>query len=134
VFKRSQDWVKVKCKHSQEMVIAGFTAPKGSRQAFGALLLGFYDKKKQLQYAGKVGTGFTEEKLNFLLRKLKKYVQSKPAFINPPTGFHAENVTWLKPKLVAEIEFSEWTKNNRLRHPSFQALRQDKPASEVVRE
>jgi bifunctional non-homologous end joining protein LigD len=130
---RTRDWLKVKCGHRQEMVIGGFTDPQGSRSGFGALLLGIYDAG-ELRYAGKVGTGFDDKTLTKLRPILGKLEQRAPAFVNPPRGFEAKGAHWVKPQLVAEIAFTEWSNDGALRHPSFQGLRQDKKASEVVRE
>jgi bifunctional non-homologous end joining protein LigD len=128
---RSKDWLKFKCAFEQELVIGGFTAPKGSRTVFGALLVGYYEGKT-LRYAGKVGTGFdraTLEEIGAPLEPLQR----------PTTPFTADEikergVTWVEPELVAEIGFSEWTRDGRLRHPRFLGLRDDKAAKEVVRE
>jgi bifunctional non-homologous end joining protein LigD len=123
----------VKCLKQQELVIGGYTKPEGSRVGFGALLMGYYDNG-DLIYAGRVGTGFTTESLRQLTADLKKRAVDSPPFENPPTGYRRRGVTWVRPELVAEIEFSEWTSDGHLRHPSFQGLREDKPAKEVVRE
>jgi bifunctional non-homologous end joining protein LigD len=131
---RNGDWVKVKCGMRQEVVIGGFTAPGGSRQNFGALLIGVYDDVGDLQFAGKVGTGFDQKMLASLRKKMDPLVQEDPPFVNPPTGAAARGVKWLKPKLVAEIAFTEWTPDGSLRHPSFQGLREDKSAAKVIRE
>ena len=131
---RTRDWVKVKCGQRQEMVIGGFTDPQGSRSGFGALLLGVYEPDGKLRYSGKVGTGFNDQLLASLRRKLDGLAQSTSSFVNPPRGFEAKGVHWVKPKLVAEIAFTEWTKDGTLRHPSFQGLREDKNAADVVRE
>ncbi len=131
---RTRDWVKVKCGQRQEMVIGGFTDPKGGRSGLGALLLGVYEKDGTLRYSGKVGTGFNERTLASLRSKLDRIVQPSSAFANPPRGFEAKGAHWVKPQLVAEIAFTEWTQDGTLRHPSFQGLREDKKAAEVVRE
>jgi bifunctional non-homologous end joining protein LigD len=131
---RCRDWLKVKCSARQELVIAGFTDPQGSRSGFGALLLGIHDKDGTLRYAGKVGTGFNDEMLAGLYKKLKPLEVKQPAFINPPRGYEAKGAHWVRPVLVAEVEFTEWTNDGTLRHPSFQGLREDKKAEEVVRE
>ena len=131
---RTRDWVKVKCEQRQEMVIGGFTDPQGSRSGFGALLLGVYEPGGKLRYSGKVGTGFNDQMLASLRRKLDGLVQSAAPFVNPPRGFEAKGVHWVKPRLVAEISFTEWTQDGTLRHPSFQGLREDKNAADVVRE
>jgi len=130
---RTRDWLKVKCVQRQEMVIAGYTDPQGSRTGFGALLLGVYDGK-DLKYAGKVGTGFDDKALRDLMPKLTEREQEKPAFVNPPRGYAAKGAHWIRPELVAEVAFTEWSDDGALRHPSFQGLRMDKKASEVVRE
>jgi bifunctional non-homologous end joining protein LigD len=131
---RTRDWVKVKCGQRQEMVIGGFTDPQGSRSGFGALLLGVYEPGGNLRYSGKVGTGFNDTVLASLRAQLDRLVQSSSSFANPPRGFEAKGVHWVKPRLVAEISFTEWTQDGTLRHPSFQGLRKDKKAIEVVRE
>ena len=130
---RTRHWVKVKCLHRQEMVIGGFTDPQGSRQAFGALMLGVYDKG-ELRYAGKVGTGFDDRTLTALYQKLLPLEQQRPPFINPPRGFEAKGAHWIKPALVAESQFTEWSEGGALRQPVFIGLREDKVASTVVRE
>ena len=130
---RGRDWLKIKCSQRQEFTIVGFTEPSGSRSHFGALLLGT-ERKGKLSYAGKVGTGFSEASLAELHHKLKPLAIGKPAVTNPPRGAEARGVTWLKPKLVAEIGFTELTSDGLLRHPTFQGLRDDKPAREVKME
>jgi len=130
---RTRDWLKVKCGQRQEMVIGGFTDPQGSRTGFGALLLGIYAGGK-LRYAGKVGTGFDDKTLTKLRPILGKLEQKEAPFINPPRGFEAKGAHWVKPQLVAEIAFTEWSNDGALRHPSFQGLREDKKATDVVRE
>jgi bifunctional non-homologous end joining protein LigD len=131
---RCRDWVKVKCSQRQELVIGGYTDPEGSRKGFGALLLGVYEEDGSLRYSGKVGTGFNDATLKAMHPKLKALEVSKPAFSNPPRGYEAKGAHWIKPELVAEVEFTEWTNDGTLRHPSFQGLRADKKAKEVVRE
>jgi bifunctional non-homologous end joining protein LigD len=130
---RSREWLKVKCQSRQEFVIAGFSEPGGSRSHIGALLLGAYDKDG-LRYVGKVGTGFTAKTLKELHGKLTPLAQAKPSFVNPPRGAEAKGVHWVRPELVGEVEFTGFTNDGRLRHPSFQGLRQDKLASDVVLE
>jgi len=127
---RSKDWLKFKCDMGQEMVVGGFTAPKGSRTDLGALLVGHY-KDGELHYAGKVGTGFDRETLKDLAERLKPLKRDTTPF-KEVTKF--KNVSWVEPELVAQIGFSEWTQYGRLRHPRFLGLRFDKPASQVVRE
>src|SRR5213075_554784 len=111
----------------------GFTDPQRSRKGLGALLLGVYESG-ELRYSGKVGTGFDDETLTKLRSMLDKLEQSSSPFSNPPRGFEAKGAHWIKPQLVAEIAFTEWSNDGALRHPSFQGLRPDKSASEVVRE
>jgi bifunctional non-homologous end joining protein LigD len=130
---RSRDWLKVKCLKQQEFVIGGYSKPEGSRVGFGALLLGYYDDG-ELTYAGRVGTGFTSQSLKQIAAELKKRRIDEPTYKKPPTGSERRGVTWVKPELVGEVEFTEWTSDGRLRHPSFQGLREDKSAKEVVRE
>jgi bifunctional non-homologous end joining protein LigD len=128
---RSRDWLKLKCHAEQELVIGGFTAPKGSRTDFGALLVG-YNEDGALRYAGKVGTGFdhvTLRELGARLRELEQDESPFPPFKPIPPGTH-----WVRPELVAQIAFSEWTRDGRLRHPRYLGLRDDKPARDVVRE
>jgi len=128
---KGHDWVKTKCLDRQEMVISGFTEPSGSRQGFGALLLGYFEKRRTLVYAGRVGTGFSDEVLRDLHRKLRRIERATAPFRNPPSE---RNVHWVEPTLVAEVEFTEWTRDGLLRHPVFLGLREDKPATDVVRE
>lgn len=130
---RGRSWLKVKCEQRQEFVIGGYTDPSGSRHGFGALLVGFYDKQG-LRYAGRVGTGFSHISLRELQTKLRRLERAKPAFSNPPTGWDANGVHWVRPELVAEVRFAEWTKEGILRQASFQGLRQDKPARAIGRE
>ena len=130
VSKRSKDWLKFKCVAEQEMVIGGYTEPRGSRTGFGALLIGYYDNGN-LVYAGKVGTGFNEETLRTLGASLTSLEQNRSPF----TGVVKGDLThWVKPVLVAEVGFSEWTRYGMLRHPRFKGLRRDKTAREVVKE
>jgi DNA ligase D-like protein (predicted ligase) len=129
---RSRDWLKFKCEAGQELVIGGFTAPRGSRTDFGALLVGYYDEGR-LRYAGKVGTGFDRETLHSLGSRLQQLSTDKPPFADPGS-IRERDVTWVRPDLVAQLGFTEWTSAGRLRHPRFLGLREDKPAREVVRE
>lgn len=128
--KRTKDWLKVKCLNLQEFVVGGFTDPRFSRQHFGALLLGYYNERQELIYCGKVGTGFTHASLQELALKLHKHVQPHCPFNNYPKK-NTRGVHWLKPKLVAEISFLEFTEDGTLRHPSFKGLRKDKKAQDV---
>ncbi|PQP01633.1 DNA ligase D [Pseudomonas frederiksbergensis] len=135
VSRRTSDWIKLKCKHRQEFVVVGFTDPKGARSAFGALLLGLHDRDSgELRYAGKVGTGFNEATLKRLYEQLKPLQTKKPSVVNPPTGFEAKGVHWLKPSLLAEVAFAEMTKDGSVRHAVFHGLREDKPAEEITEE
>jgi len=132
--RRTKAWLKVKCGNRQEFVIGGYTDPSGSREHFGALLLGTFDAKGEFIYCGRVGTGFDSRLLASLKKRMRAYEADGPAFKNPPRGAEARGVHWLKPVLVCEVQFSEWTDEGILRHPSFQGLREDKEAREVVRE
>ncbi len=132
---RGADWLKIKCSSRAEFVIGGYTPPEGSRHHFGALLVGYYDKAKNFVYAGRVGTGFSDKTLATLHKKLKELEQAKSPFVNlSGTTGQARGVRWLQPRLVAEVEFSNWTDEQLLRHPSFQGLREDKAAKDVVRD
>jgi bifunctional non-homologous end joining protein LigD len=130
VHARSRDWLKLKCAAEQELVIGGFTEPKGSRTVLGALLVGYYDDGR-LRYAGKVGTGFDRAMLQDLGERLAPLRRGDSPFADE---VRERAVTWVEPELVAQIGFSEWTADGRLRHPRFLGLRDDKPAREVVRE
>lgn len=132
VHHRSRDWLKFKCVNQQELVIGGFTDPKGSRIGFGALLLGYYEDD-ELRYAGKVGTGFDDDLLQSLGEQLSSLERKSCPFASEPAEAR-HGVHWVTPKLVGEIAFTEWTSDNRLRHPRFLGLRRDKPAGKVVRE
>jgi bifunctional non-homologous end joining protein LigD len=129
---RSRDWLKFKCEHGQELVVGGYTEPRGSRVEFGALLLGYY-REGRLEYAGKVGTGFDTETLRDLGAQLRALKRGDPPFA-APQAIKERHVTWVEPQLVAEIGFTEWTRDGRLRHPRFLGLRDDKAAREVARE
>lgn len=127
---RSKDWLKLKCSRGQELVIGGWTAPKGSRKRLGALLVGYWNDEK-LRYAGKVGTGFDEQMLELLGHELERRERRTPPFAATDLPRAAR---WAEPELVAQVAFAEWTRDGKLRHPRFQGLRDDKPAREVVRE
>jgi bifunctional non-homologous end joining protein LigD len=127
---RSRDWLKFKCSAEQELVIGGFTAPKGSRTDLGALLLGYY-ADGELRYAGKVGTGFTQATLRDLAARLAPLRRDTSPFAGE---VRERSATWVEPRLVAQVGFSEWTRDGRLRHPRFLGLREDKAARDVVRE
>jgi bifunctional non-homologous end joining protein LigD len=127
---RSRDWLKFKCSAEQELVIGGYTPPHGSRTELGALLLGYYEDRR-LRYAGKVGTGFTRATLRDLAGRLEPLRRDDSAFADE---VRERGATWVKPVLVAQVGFTEWTRDGRLRHPRFLGLRDDKAAAEVVRE
>jgi bifunctional non-homologous end joining protein LigD len=131
---RGRDWIKVKCLERQEFVVGGWTDPSGSRKGFGALLLGWYDDEGRLTYSGRVGTGFTADSLSEIRDRLDEIATDEAPFHEPPSGAEAHGVHWTTPDLVAEVAFSGWTEDGRLRHPSFQGLREDKPPGEVTRE
>lgn len=124
---RFPSWRKVKVRAEEEFVIGGFTAPAGSRAHFGALLVGAYDGTR-LRYAGKVGTGFPARTLEDLRRRFTPLVRPAPPFADPP---RERAVTWLEPRLVAQVGFTSFTGDGRLRHPVFLGLREDKRPSEV---
>jgi bifunctional non-homologous end joining protein LigD len=130
VEKRSREWLKVKVNRESEFVIGGYTKPGGSREYLGALLLGVYEENK-LRYAGKVGTGFDTETLRTLSEKLKKLRQEKSPFADE---VREKGATFVRPKLVAQIAYTEWTKDGKLRHPTFLGLRDDKAPQEVRKE
>jgi bifunctional non-homologous end joining protein LigD len=129
---RTRDWLKFKCENGQEFVIGGFTDPRGSRTGFGALLLGYYDSDGKLVYAGKVGTGFSQQTLDTLHAALTRLEQDQPPFDRG--RLPRSHVHWVEPRLVGQVGFSEWTTDGELRHPRFQGLRDDKDPAEVVRE
>jgi bifunctional non-homologous end joining protein LigD len=126
---RSRNWLKLKCSRAQELVIGGWTAPKGARERLGALLVGYWDGDR-LRYAGKVGTGFDAAALAHLGDELERRERRDPPF----SGEKLPRARWAEPELVAQIAFTEWTRDGKLRHPRYLGLRDDKPAREVVRE
>ncbi len=128
---RSRDWLKLKCHAEQELVIGGFTAPRGSRTEFGALLVGYHEGGV-LRYAGKVGTGFDHATLADLGKRLRGLEQDGSPF--EPFKPVPPGTRWVRPELVGQVGFAEWTRDGRLRHPRYIGLRDDKPAAEVVRE
>ncbi len=130
--KRSKNWLKVKCTHRQEFVVGGVTKPKGSRGHFGSLLLGYYDENKDLHYCGHVGTGFDNNSLKDIFLLLNKHTTAKSPFVQPPIENNL--LTWLRPKIVIEVEFLEWTSDGMLRHPSFKGIREDKAPSKAFKE
>ena len=131
---RASTWIKLKCRRRQEFVIGGYTEPAGSRAAFGALLLGVYDGKGKLQYAGRVGTGFDAALLRAVKKELDKREQSRMPFAATPRERSRTPVHWVKPELVCECNFAEWTDERIVRQASFVGLRNDKPARQIVRE
>ncbi|HTX00281.1 MAG TPA: non-homologous end-joining DNA ligase, partial [Acidimicrobiales bacterium] len=130
---RSRDWWKLKCDASQELVIGGWTDPKGARRHLGAILVGYYDDAHCLRYAGKVGSGFDEKTLVELSKELARRPVDEPPFADLPR-LAVRGAHFVQPELVAAVAFSEWTVDGRLRHPRFQGLRRDKAACGVVRE
>jgi bifunctional non-homologous end joining protein LigD len=130
---RSGDWLKLKCVADQELVIGGFTDPRGSRAGFGALLVGHFDDG-DLAYAGKVGTGYNVLLLRDLRAELDRLSRRDAPFTRNIENLPTKDVHWVEPKLVAQVGFAEWTRDGRLRHPRFLGLRRDKDPREVVRE
>jgi bifunctional non-homologous end joining protein LigD len=142
--RRSGAWIKLKCLNEQEFVIGGFTPPQGARQHFGAVLVGYYEKKKFL-FAGKVGTGFDTKSLAFLHKKLKSEKRDHCPFADLPSkegGQWVQGITpammrkieWVNPVFVCQVKFAEWTRDGKLRQPVFLGLRDDKNPTQVVRE
>ena len=130
--RRSGDWIKLKCGQRQEFIIGGYTDPQGSRTGIGSLLLGTHDKDGKLHYAGNVGSGFNEKSLGELKAKLDKLAAGESPFA--PTRAIAKKAHWVKPTLVAEVSFGEWTRSGSVRHAVFQGLRTDKPPRSITRE
>jgi bifunctional non-homologous end joining protein LigD len=124
---RSRDWIKIKANQQDEFIIVGYTEPSGSRQYFGALLLGAYSRGK-FRYVGRVGTGFNQKSLASLFRKFQALKRNYPTVENVPG---ISRVTFLAPKLIAQIAYTEWTSDRKLRHPVFLGLRDDKDVTEV---
>ena len=130
---RNRNWLKAKCIKRQEFVIAGYTPSKKGFPGFGSLILGVHDKGK-LVYAGRVGTGFSIKQRLELQKKLDRISQASMPFAVKPKDPGLRDAHWAKPRLVAEVEFTEWTADGLIRHPSFQGLREDKKPAEIVRE
>jgi bifunctional non-homologous end joining protein LigD len=131
--KRTREWLKFKAVHEQEVVIVGYTAPRRSRKYFGSLVLAVRDKaKKRWIYAGHVGTGFDQAALKSLYEKMRPLHTGKKPFDQKVR--HENATTWLIPRLVGEVKFSEWTRDGEMRHPAFLGLRTDKMALDVIRE
>lgn len=136
VSRRSDDWIKLKCRLRQEFVIVGYTEPQGSRAGFGAILLGVHTAlgDPEIIYAGRVGTGFNATRLADIYKKMKALELDKSPISTRLTGTQAKGVHWIQPKLVCEVEFAEWTGEGILRQASFISLRTDKPAKDIIRE
>jgi bifunctional non-homologous end joining protein LigD len=133
--KRSSAWVKVKVRHRQELVVGGWQPGEGGRAGrLGSLLVGYYDDSGRLRFAGKVGTGFRDAELDRLGALLAERAADEPPFDPPPPRAVARIARWVRPELVAEVEFGEWTADGILRHPSYLGLRHDKAPTDVVRE
>ena len=130
---RNRNWLKVKCNKRQEFVIAGYTPSLKGLPGFGALVLGVYEQGK-LVYAGRVGTGFTLKRRGELKQELDKLSRKTSPFAVTPNDPGLRKTHWAEPSLVGEVSFAEWTSDGSIRHPSFQGLREDKAAKEVVRE
>jgi DNA ligase D-like protein (predicted ligase) len=131
VQKRSSHWRKFRCSNQQEFIIGGYTDPEGERIGFGALLIGYYENDK-LRYAGKVGTGFDDETLRRLHERLSAIERETSPFDDKDLPH--KDVHWVSPELVGQIAFTEWTQENKLRHPRYLGLRRDKEPQEVVKE
>lgn len=129
---RSGEWVKLKCVNEQEFVVLGWTDPKGTREEFGSLLLGYYDGG-ELRYAGRVGTGFDARALK-RLKQLLAELSAQRSALSDTSSIKTDDVHWVKPSLVVQVGFSEWTRDGILRHPRYAGVRDDKKAAEVVRE
>ena len=129
--KRTREWLKIKTALRQEVVIVGFTPPEGSRRYFGSLVLALRDKGRW-SYAGRAGTGFDFEALKMIYDKMKPLIRREKPFDQKVPEESA--TTWIKPKLVCEVKFTEWTRDGQMRHPAFVGLRDDKRAEEVIRE
>jgi bifunctional non-homologous end joining protein LigD len=133
---RNTLWLKVKCVKRQELVVGGFTDPEGSREGVGSMLVGHYDDSGKLVFAGKVGTGkgFGQRFWRTLRGRLEQLEQTACPFTPRPSGWLGKHAHWIRPELVVEVEFSEWTAGGHVRHPSLKGFREDKSASDVVRE
>ncbi|RYY76157.1 MAG: DNA ligase D [Gammaproteobacteria bacterium] len=136
VSRRSGDWIKLKCKLRQEFVIVGYTSPQGARSGFGALLIGVHEKmgSSKLLYAGRIGTGFDEKKLQDIYKKLKKLEREDSPLSHKLNSSQMRRVHWVEPTLVCEAEFAQWTGEGVLRQAVFVSLRTDKPARDITRE
>ena len=129
---RGGDWVKVKCSLRQELVIGGYRYATNGDSNLGSLLVGYYDAGK-LVYAGSVGTGWSIKLGRSIMAAVQRLTQDEPPFTSVPRP-DSKDARWAEPRLVCEVQFTEWTKDGRVRHPSFKGLREDKPAKDVKRE
>jgi DNA ligase D-like protein (predicted ligase) len=128
---RSKDWLKLKCVLEQEFMVGGYTDPKGGRSGFGALMIGYHEDGK-LRHGGEVGTGLNERTLAELAAKLAKLATDRSPFVDHPRAMKGEH--FVRPKIVVQVGFSEWTRDGKLRHPRFLGVRTDKKPADVVRE
>jgi bifunctional non-homologous end joining protein LigD len=131
---RTPSWLKVKAFEQQEFVIVGWSPPEGSREHLGALLLGCYDDRGVLRFAGRVGTGFSAESLRTLARTLASRIAADPPVIDPPKGPDAKGVVWARPDLVCQVQFRDWSRDGVVRHASFRGLCEDRDPKSVRRE
>lgn len=131
---RTQYWLKLKCHQRQEFVVVGYTEPAGIRKYFGALLIAYYENNGQLKFAGHVGTGFNYQSLKMLYEKLVLLEQDEMPLLKKPHDPLLRNIHWVKPELIIEVEFTSWTRDGILRHPSYRGLRMDKLAQEITQE
>jgi bifunctional non-homologous end joining protein LigD len=129
---RSKDWLKFKCSNEQEFVVIGWTEPRGARSGLGALLVGYYEDG-DLRFGGRVGTGFSEQELMRLGARLRRLERSTSP-LRDTKGIAMKGVHWVRPELVAQVGFAEWTPDGKLRHPRYLGLRDDKSPAQVVRE
>ena len=129
---RSKDWLKFKCSNEQELIVIGWTEPRGSRSGLGALLVGYHEDG-ELRFGGKVGTGFNEQTLTKLSARLRRLERSTSP-LRDTKGIAAKGVHWVRPSLVAQVGFAEWTPDGKLRHPRYLGLRDDKSPDQIVRE
>jgi len=131
---RTRSWLKSKCGYRQEFVIIGYTDPRGSRQEFGSLLLGYHDPEGRLVYAGRVGTGFDAGLLKQVKKEMRAYARPTAPTDVPPPARERRMAHWITPRLVAEIKFAGWTSDNLIRQGAFLGIRRDRPAADIVRD